>query len=106
MYWVSGIMHVKASVDNVVVGSIADKAGLKQGDELRSINGEPILDQFDARLLLLDVVSDDGRASIVVRDSHGADRTVTLEVSDPEVRFALTGKDRLNEGLGFDFWQP
>jgi len=106
LFWVSGITHVKASVDNVVVGSIADKAGLKQGDELRSINGEPILDQFDARLLLLDVVSDDGRASIVVRDRRGADRTVTLEVSDPEVRFALTGKDRLNEGLGFDFWQP
>jgi len=106
MFWVNGITHVKASVDSVVAGSIADHAGLKQGDELRSINGAPILDQFDARLLLLDAVSDDGEASMNVRDRYGADRIVTLVVSDPEIRFELTGKDRLNEGLGFEFWQP
>src|SRR4029077_15883053 len=68
MFWVNGITHVKASVDSVVAGSIADHAGLKQGDELRNINGAPVLDQFDARLLLLDAVSDDGAASMDVRD--------------------------------------
>src|SRR5215204_3691048 len=36
IYWANGITHVKAVVDNVVVGSPAAAAGLRNGDELRS----------------------------------------------------------------------
>lgn len=106
IYWSNGITHVKAQVDTVVAGSIADKAGLKQGDELRVINGDPVLDQFDARLMLLDAVSDEGQVDMVVRGGNGSERNVRLVIEDPEVRYGLTRQDRLNDGLGFQFWEP
>ncbi|HEV7607392.1 MAG TPA: RIP metalloprotease RseP [Steroidobacteraceae bacterium] len=106
VYWASGIVHMKAVVDKVVVGSPAATAGLKNGDELRSIDGEPILDQGDASLGLLDAISDDGRAVIEVRDAHGRDRTVTLAIADAEQRHKLTEPNELYRGLGFEYWFP
>ena len=42
MFWVNGVNHVKAVVDRIVVDSPAAAAGLANGDEIRSINGEPV----------------------------------------------------------------
>ncbi|MEO8017153.1 MAG: RIP metalloprotease RseP [Pseudomonadota bacterium] len=106
VYWASGIVHMKAVVDKVVVGSPAAVAGLKNGDELRSIDGEPILDQGDASLGLLDAISDDGLAVIEVRDRNGRDRAVTLAIVDPDQRHKLTEPNQLYRGLGFEYWFP
>ena len=77
MFWVNGVNHLKAVVDGkVVVGSPAAAAGLHNGDEIRSINGEPVLDVIDASLGLLDAVSDDGEAVMMVRNRSGLERTV------------------------------
>src|SRR4051812_12923586 len=62
LVWSTGIFHVKAQIDSVVAGSLADKAGLRAGDEVRSVNGTTVLDQGDAALGLLDAVSDEGQA--------------------------------------------
>ena len=102
--WSLGIVHVKAEVDKVIIGSVADKAGLRAGDEVRSINGRDVFDQGDAALGLLDAVSDEGQVVLGVRDRGGADRTVTLNVPDPADRLRLTEPDRLYDGLGFHFW--
>ena len=106
IFWANGVNHVKAVVDNVVEGSPAAVAGLSNGDELRSIDGEPVLDQVDASLGLLDAVSDDGEAVMTVRNRSGSERAVTLRISDPELRHKLTEPYQLYLGLGFEYWTP
>ena len=39
MLWVSGVTEVRPTVGEVTAGSIAARAGLKSGDEIRAING-------------------------------------------------------------------
>ncbi|HEY6125623.1 MAG TPA: RIP metalloprotease RseP, partial [Steroidobacteraceae bacterium] len=85
IFWTNGINHVKAVVDNVVVGSPAAAAGLANGDEIRSIDGDPVLDQVDASLGLLDAISDDGEAVMTVRNRTGTERNVTLAIPDPDL---------------------
>ena len=106
IFWVNGVNHVKAVVDKVVVGSPAASAGLANGDEIRSIDGDPVLDQVDASLGLLDAVSDDGEAVMVVRNRTGTERTVTLAIADPDLRHKLTEPYQLYLGLGFEYWTP
>jgi regulator of sigma E protease len=106
IFWVNGVNHLKAVVDRIVVGSPAAAAGLANGDEIRSIDGEPVLDQMDATLGLLDAVSDDGEAVMTVRNRLGAERTVTLLISDPVLRHKLTEPYQLYLGLGFEYWSP
>ena len=106
IFWANGVNHLKAVVDRIVVGSPAAAAGLTNGDEIRSIDGEPVLDQVDSTLGLLDAVSDDGEAVMVVRNRLGAERTVTLTISDPDVRHKLTEPYQLYLGLGFEYWTP
>jgi regulator of sigma E protease len=106
IFWANGVNHVKAVVDKVVEGSPAAAAGLANGDEIRSIDGEPILDQVDASLGLLDAVSDDGEAVMNVRNRVGVERTVTLTISDPELRHRLTEPYQLYLRLGFEYWMP
>jgi regulator of sigma E protease len=106
IFWVNGISHVKAVVDRVIVDSPAYHAGLRNGDELLSIDGELVLDRLDATLGLLDAVSDDGRAVMRVRDRNGVERTATIAITDPAARHKLTEPNHLYLGLGFDYWQP
>jgi regulator of sigma E protease len=106
MFWFTDVMHIKAVVDKVAVGSAAASAGLRTGDEIRTIDGAQILDQGDAALGLLDAVSDDGQAVIDVHGTDGAERTLTLRVADPDERHRLTEPNQLLSGLGFDFWSP
>jgi regulator of sigma E protease len=106
MFWVNGVNHFKAVVDKVVEGSPAAAAGLVNGDEIRSIDGKPVLDVVDVTLGLLDAVSDDGEAVMSLRNRAGAERTVTLAISDPEQRHKLTEPYQLYAGLGFEYWTP
>jgi regulator of sigma E protease len=106
IYWANGISHVKAVVDRVIVGSPAHQAGLRNGDELRSIDGEPVLDRGEASLGLLDAISDDGEAVMRVRDRNGVERTATITIADPVTRHRLTEPNQLYLGLGFEYWRP
>ena len=106
IFWANGVNHVKAVVDNVVEGSPAASAGLSNGDEIRSIDGNLVLDQVDASLGLLDAVSDDGEAEMTVRNRSGSERSVTIRIADPELRHKLTEPYQLYLGLGFEYWRP
>jgi regulator of sigma E protease len=106
LFWVNGIVHVRALVDKVATNSPAAAAGLLAGDEILNIDGTRIYDQGDASLALLDSVSDDGEAVIAVRGKDGAERRVTVTVPDAEQRHKLTEPDQLYLGLGFHFWFP
>jgi regulator of sigma E protease len=106
MFWVNGIVHVRALVDKVITNSPAAAAGLRAGDEIRDIDGTRIFDQGDASFALLDAMSDDGEAVINVLGKDGRERNVTLDIPDPEQRHKLTEPDQLYLGLGFHFWFP
>jgi regulator of sigma E protease len=93
-------------VDKVLLSSPAASAGLRAGDEVLRIDDEPVRDQTDATLGLLDAVTSDGEARIDVRGSDGRERSVTLSVPDEDQRHRLTEPAKLYSGLGFQFWMP
>ena len=53
MLWANGITEVRPTVGDVTAGSIAARAGLKSGDEIRAINGAAVTGQRDVVFDLL-----------------------------------------------------
>jgi regulator of sigma E protease len=106
MFWVNGITEVRAKIGEVTAGSIAARAGLKPGDEIRTINGEPVAGQSDVVFDLLDAMSARGEALLTVRGSGGETRQANLSVGDPTERRRLTEPAELFRGLGLQFWTP
>jgi regulator of sigma E protease len=106
IYWSTELVRLKPIAADIVVGSPAAAAGLRDGDELRAIGGRPVEDQGDAAIGLLDAVSDNGEVALEVRGRDGSTRNVTLVVADPDQRRKLTEPNRLMPGLGFEFWLP
>ncbi len=108
MLWSQGVIHeVKPVVGDIVATSDADRAGLRSGDEILSIDGMPVVGQRDVLFTLLDVLSANGTAAISVRgDGAASARTVTLSVPTLEERRRLTEPSAFFDRLGFRFWQP
>jgi regulator of sigma E protease len=106
IYWSTEIVRVKPIAADIVVGSPAAAAGLRDGDELRAINDRRVEDQGDTAIGLLDAVSGDGDIALEVRGRDGNIRNVALVIADPAQRRKLTEPNRLMPGLGFDFWKP
>ena len=106
MLWANGITEVRPTVGDVTAGSIAARAGLKSGDEIRAINGTAVTGQRDLVFDLLDAMSGHGQALLTVRDSGGETRQANLSVDDPGERRRLTEPAELFRGLGFQFWTP
>jgi regulator of sigma E protease len=106
MFWANGETEIRALVGDVVTGSVADRAGLRSGDEILAINGSSVAGQRDVVFDLLDAMSDQGEAVLAVRPRTGASRTATLTVADSGERRRLTEPAELFKGLGFEFWEP
>jgi len=105
-YWalfIYGVPQSIAVVGNVRVGSHAAQAGLRFGDEIRSIDGKRVPDQKTALYDLLESVLDDGEVRIGVRGLQGGQRDVLLSVGDAEARRKLTEPGELLTGIGFEF---
>ncbi|HTT00915.1 MAG TPA: RIP metalloprotease RseP [Steroidobacteraceae bacterium] len=106
MFWAGGITDVKPIVGDVVVNSIAARAGLRSGDDIERLNDRAVADPRDVVFDLLDSITARGDATLLVRGSDGLERTVTLSVSDREQRRRLTEPSMLMSGLGFRFKEP
>jgi len=106
MLWANGITEVRPTVGDVTAGSIAARAGLKSGDEIRAINGAAVTGQRDVVFDLLDAMSGPGQAILTVRGSAGETRQANLSVADAGERRRLTEPAELFRGLGFQFWTP
>ncbi|HXW75353.1 MAG TPA: RIP metalloprotease RseP [Steroidobacteraceae bacterium] len=106
MLWINGVTEVRPVVGDVTADSIASRAGLKSGDEIRAINGAPVSGQRDVVFDLLDAMSARGVANLSVRGSDGESREAQLRVPDAAERRRLTEPAELFRGLGFQFWTP
>jgi regulator of sigma E protease len=107
MLWSQGVIEeVKPVVGDVVATSVADRAGLRSGDEILSIDGTTVVGQRDVLFTLLDVLSANGTADVAVRAEGQSARTVTLSVPTHEERRRLTEPSAFFDRLGFRFWQP
>jgi regulator of sigma E protease len=106
MLWVNGVTEVRAKVGDVTTGSIAARAGLRSGDEIRAINGAAVTGQRDVVFDLLDAMSGRGQALLSVLGAAGETRQANLSVEDPTERRRLTEPAELFRGLGFQFWTP
>ncbi len=106
MFWWSGDTEPKPIVGDVMVGSIAQRAGLRSGDEIKAVNGAPVAAQRDVMFDLLDAMSSRGDVALTVRGSDGRTRVATLSVPDNAQRVRLTEVSELFRGLGFEFWVP
>ena len=106
MFWWEGASETKPVVGDVMLGSVAAKAGLRSGDEIKSVNGAPVQGQRDVVFDLLDAMSSRGDAALAVRGSDGRDRVADLTVPDSSQRVKLTEPSELLRGLGFEFWLP
>ncbi len=78
-------------IEKVVPGSIADRLGIKAGDLLLSINGQPVTDQIDYRFLgagewvQVDIKSNKGyRRSFTVKKDFETDLGLVLSSANPK----------------------
>jgi regulator of sigma E protease len=106
MFWWTGTDEAKPIVGDIAPASVAAKAGLRPGDEIKAINGAPVVGQRDVVFDLLDAMSSRGDAALSVRGTDGGTRVATLSVPDSAQRVRLTEPAELFKGLGFDFWSP
>ncbi len=106
MLLVNGMTQLRAVVGEVHADSPAAHAGLVAGDEILRVGNRVAGGQGDVMLGLLDRVSDDGRAALLVRDESGRERVLQLAVTDAAERRRLTEPEVLLTGLGFSFWRP
>jgi regulator of sigma E protease len=104
--WVSGVTEVRPRIGEVTAGSIAALGGLKVDDEIRALNGTPVMGVRDVVFGLLDAMSARGEVVLSVRGSGGETRAAKLSVPDVAERRRLTEPAELLRGLGFQFWTP
>jgi regulator of sigma E protease len=106
MFWVNGVNELRPVVGDVTTGSLAARAGLKSGDEIRALNGTPVSGMRDVVFGLLDAMSSRGEADLSVVSAGGPPHEARLLVADPDARRRLTEPAELLLGLGFEFWPP
>jgi regulator of sigma E protease len=106
MYLVSGITELRPVIGEVRADSPAQRAGLRTGDVVTALEGQPVQAQSAVMLGLLDQLTGTGRAALAVTDESGRRRDVVLQVADAQARREMTEPDRLMSSLGFAFWQP
>ncbi|WP_085315898.1 RIP metalloprotease RseP [Derxia lacustris] len=73
-----GVKEPRAVVGTPAAASLAADAGLKSGDELLAIDGEPVVSWVDARWHLLKASVDRRPVTLHVRDAAGAERDLRL----------------------------
>lgn len=106
MFWWEGTTEPKPIVGDVMLGSVAARGGLRSGDEIKTLNGAPVMGQRDVMFGLLDAMSSRGDAAMTVLGTDGKTRAADLVVADSAERVRLTEPAELFRGLGFEFWLP
>jgi regulator of sigma E protease len=106
LFWSYGVTEQRAVVGDVLPDSPAALAGLANGDEVLTFNGDTVEGRGDVVIGLLERMTADGRAELTLQSASGERRTAVLSVPDPTERRRLTEPENLLRGLGFNFWVP
>ncbi|HWZ62012.1 MAG TPA: RIP metalloprotease RseP [Steroidobacteraceae bacterium] len=106
MLWVNGVTEISPRVGEVTSGSVAARADLRSGDDIRSIDGREVSNRRDVVFALLEAVTGRAQVDLGVRGADGRMRDVRFTLTDPAQRRHLTEPAQLLTGLGFDFWNP
>lgn len=104
LYWLMfliGVQGLRPLIDEPRAGTAAAAAGLRAGEEVTAVDGEPIPTWSELRLELMDRSLGARSLQLSVRDEQGRQREVSLALSgvrnDPQFLF---------DDLGLDVWQP
>jgi Do/DeqQ family serine protease len=77
-------------VSGITPGGAADRAGLKRGDVIRSLNGQPVRDMNTLRNRIAEAAPNASADLLIVRD--GAERHVTAKLDELSARSARGGQ--------------
>lgn len=103
-YWIvfmMGVPGIKPVISAPPADSLAARAGLQAGDEIRRLGDTPIQDWQQLRLGLIERALDHRPVTLAVVDGDSAPRNLTLDLSD-----APADPDALFKQLGMDLYQP
>jgi serine protease Do len=90
-----------ALVSSVEKGGPGDKAGLKAGDVIVAVNGQPVDREYQLPLMVSKIQPGKNATLTVWRDRGTRDLTVTVdELKDPQARSNTPGKDQSGGKLG------
>ena len=106
-YWamfVAGVPGMKPVVGDIEPGSIAERAGLRAGDQIVQVGGQPVSTWESAVLAMLDELLDGGDIPVQVRHADGRLYEASLPTSGH--LSDLTEPGQLFEGLGLHPWAP
>jgi regulator of sigma E protease len=106
MLMVQGSTEVIPVLGNITAGSPAARAGVRGGDEIVGIAGQPIASQREVWIALLEGVSSPSGIDLRLRDAQGQVRGVHLDLGTPAERRALSEPATLLSGLGLRFKEP
>ncbi len=106
-YWllfVVGVPALKPVIGEVEPGSIAARAGLRDGDEIVRVGAQPTPTRETAVIAILDGLMKERPIELALARADGS-------TSETALRFegstrGLTEPGALLPGLGFDFWYP
>ncbi len=79
--FVGGVQELKPIAGVPLPDSIAARAGVENGDVIRSVNGEPVRSWQDVRWLLLDLAIEHAPANFDVLSAHNTLERRTLDLS-------------------------
>jgi regulator of sigma E protease len=103
-YWllfVAGIPGIKSVVAEPTAGSAAARAGLHEGDQILSLDGDPTPTWAQLRTDLLDRALAHGSVVTQVRSREGVERQVTLDLSEVRV-----DPEKLFDDVGLQTYEP
>ncbi len=84
VYWalnVAGTLETRAVLGKPAAETIAARAGIQEGDQVVTVDGEAVRAYSDLRWKLLERAVDRASVEIVVRESGGAERTLRLDLA-------------------------
>ena len=85
VYWllnIVGTLEPRAVLGQPAAATIAERAGLRDGDQVIAVDGQPVRAYSEFRWKLLERAVDRGSVELTVRQDGGAERTLLLDLSE------------------------